>query len=67
MNPFWLLAIIPSYLLIGTVWSGIVTRALKGDSSLLPMTLLLWPLAFAIGMFIWLYCAIVGKDVSDAL
>lgn len=55
------------YFMIGVVWSGIVTRTLRGDSSFLPLTLMLWPVVMPVGLLIKLYATIIGKKVSEVM
>ena len=65
MNPLFIPLIIFGYLLVGTIWSGVVTRVL-GDNAFLPATLILWPITLPLGLLVALYAQIIGKPVKNA-
>lgn len=65
MEALIFIACIFGYFMIGTVFAGIVTRAMVGDSSLVAPCVIIWPILMPIMFLIFVYSKIVHRRFHE--
>lgn len=59
------LGVILGYAFIGTVFAGVTTRAMRGDSSLVPPCVIVWPILMSIFFLMAVYAKIVDRKFYE--